>query len=500
MRKNPGLWLCLLMFMLMPSLVWANTLTIEDVDLPEAGSAAKNADVSVYFDLRAGEQAITGITADNCSVLIDGNAPEVKSAEIIPFKDGTRGVGVLFIFPIAKNYDEESFGIRESISNLLKLFNRDIDLLNLIPYDNSATSTGWKKASEGATSKALSEITTESDVLEPNLFTSFSPAIAMLKNLEGVSKKYVVIISDAEGAIVGQPERANQMIGTFTDQLKQNHITPIVIGYSPDGAAAMTNIPLLKRIASNGNGQYFQAERRDAFQQVMTNDVYNYIYGRYIYHAVLDMNNPYLEEKKYNLQLVVKTKTSEDKAAYQIAWPALKKDLLWLWLTIGASVIIIGGVVFFIVARRRDDEEEPEIEEGPQEVCCATCGKVLPKQLYGFNGEFCLSGGLPDCPYYQMPDRGKIQITRGVLADTTFFIKKDMTTIGSYPENDIYLDDKSVSRKHAAIKTDEGKRYEMRDFGSSNGTYVNNEKIDRKFLRDGDILRFGTVETVFKLK
>ena len=500
MRKNPGLWLCLLMFMLMPSLVWANTLTIEDVDLPEPGSAAKNADVSVYFDLRAGEQAITGITAENCTVLIDGNAPEVKEAEMIPFKDGTRGVGVLFIFPIAKNYDEESFGIRESIGNLLKLFNRDIDVLNLIPYDSSATSTGWHKASDGTTSKTLSEITTESEVLEPNLFTSFSPAIAMLKNLEGVSKKYVVIVSDAEGAIVGQPERANQMIGVFTDQLKQNHITPIVVGYSPDGAAAMTNIPLLKRIASNANGQYFQAERRDAFQAVMTNDVYNYIYGRYIYHAVLDMNNPYLEEKKYNLQLVVKTKTSEDKAAYQIAWPALKKDLLWLWLTIGISVIVIGGVVFFIVARRREDDEEPIVDEGPQEVCCATCGKVLPKQLYGFNGEFCLSGGLPDCPYYQMPDRGKIQITRGVLADTTFFIKKDMTTIGSYPENDIYLDDKSVSRKHAAIKTDEGKRYEMRDFGSSNGTYVNNEKIDRKFLRDGDILRFGTVETVFKLK
>ena len=86
------------------------------------------------------------------------------------------------------------------------------------------------------------------------------------------------------------------------------------------------------------------------------------------------------------------------------------------------------------------------------------------------------------------------------MADTTFFIKKDMTTIGSYAENDIYLADKSVSRKHAAIKADEGMRYEIRDFGSSNGVYINNEKIERKFLRDGDLIRFGTVETVFKLK
>ena len=158
------------------------------------------------------------------------------------------------------------------------------------------------------------------------------------------------------------------------------------------------------------------------------------------------------------------------------------------------------AIAAFIIVRRRDEEEEEFVDEGPQEVCCANCGKVIPKQLFGFNGEFCLSGGLPDCPYYQMPDRGKIQITRGPMADTTFFIKKDLTTIGAYPENDIYLADKSVSRKHAAIKTDEGKRYEIRDFGSSNGLYINNEKVDRKFLRDGDLIRFGTVETVFKLK
>ena len=50
------------------------------------------------------------------------------------------------------------------------------------------------------------------------------------------------------------------------------------------------------------------------------------------------------------------------------------------------------------------------------------------------------------------------------------------------------------------IKTDEGKRYEIRDFGSSNGLYINDEKTERKFLRDGDRIRFGTVETVFKLK
>ena len=86
------------------------------------------------------------------------------------------------------------------------------------------------------------------------------------------------------------------------------------------------------------------------------------------------------------------------------------------------------------------------------------------------------------------------------MADTTFFIKKEVTTIGSNADNDIYLSDKSVSRKHAAIKADDGMRYEIRDFGSSNGIYINGEKIDRKFLKDGDIIRFGMIETVCRLK
>lgn len=496
-----GWLLSLMLVLLLPAMAWANTLTITHVDTPEPGSSTEEAELSVYFDIRQGDQmAITGINQENCSVLIEGKKPEVVEHEMLQFADGNRGVGVLFIFPVAKNYAEDSFGIRATLSTLVQLFNRDIDMLNAIPYDISGTPVGWSRASEATLSRALGEMQT-TDVLEPNLFASFQPAISVLENLKNIDQKYVVIISDAEGAIVGNQERALKLIGEFTEQLKKDKITPIVVGYSPDGLAAMTNVSLIKRIATNTGGPYFQAESLSSFQQVIQRDVYNYIFNQYIYHAKLKMaGDNYLDPGKYTMQLVVKTNNSEDKAAIKISWPSLKKNLIWLWCLIGGILLVGGGVAAFIIVRKREEEPDEVIDEGPQEVCCPTCGKILPQQLYGFSGEFCLSGGLPDCPYYQMPDRGKIQITKGPMADTTFFIKKDMTTIGSYPENDIYLADKAVSRKHAAIKTDEGKRYEIRDFGSANGLYINNEKIERKFLKDGDLIRFGTVETVFKLK
>ncbi len=506
MHKTPmilGKFLLLIALSVFPSWALANNLTIVDVETPQEGTPAEEARVSVYFDYRQGENnmAITGINADNCSVNIDGKTPETVRAEVRSFTDGDRGVGILFVFPVAKNYAEESFAIRSTLTTLVQNINRKIDMVNAIPYDSNATPLGWSRASEGSLSRQIGELQT-TDVLEPNLFTSFHVAVNVLSNLQNVAQKYVVIISDAEGAVVGDREQAMRYIGNFVDALKKNDIKPIVVGYSPDGAAAMGNVDLIKRIATNAGGAFFRAENLSMFQQALQRDVYDYIFKQYIYDVTLNMTGDnYLDAGKYNLQLVVKTDGgSGDKSAVKVTWPNLKKNRTWLWVTLGLLAFAGICVGAFIVIRRRNQDEEDYIDEGPQEVVCATCGKPIPQQLFGFKGEFCLSGGLPDCPYYQMPDRGKIQITKGPMADTTFFIKKDMTTIGSYPENDIYLADKSVSRKHAAIKTDEGKRYEIRDFGSSNGLYINNEKTERKFLKDGDLIRFGTVETVFKLK
>lgn len=486
-------------FLILPAFSWAYDLKIIHVDTPKEDTKAAEADISVYFDYRQGDNqmTVTGINAENCTVNIDGKTPKVLKSEVRPFTEGNLGVGVLFVFPIAKNYSEESFAIRSTLVTLIQLMNRPLDQVNAIPYDVTGSPLGWTRASEGNLSRQISELQT-TEVVEPNLFSTFQPAISVLENLQNVSQKYLVFISDAEGAVISDIDRSTRLIGSFTDSLKKNNIKPIIIAYSPDGPGAMSNADVIKRIATNSGGAFFKAESTSAFQKVLTSDVYNYIFKQYIYDATLDMSD--FNEGKYNLQLVVKTNNTEDKDAIKITWPILKKGHLAFILFGGSLFIVVAGIVMFVIFKRRNEENEEIYDDTPQEVCCATCGKPIPKQLFGFNGEFCLSGGIPDCPYYQMPDRGKIQITRGVMADTTFFIKKDVTTIGSNPDNDIYLSDKSVSRKHAAIKADEGKRYEVRDFGSVNGIYINGEKTERKFLKDGDIIRFGSIETIFKLK
>ena len=71
------------------------------------------------------------------------------------------------------------------------------------------------------------------------------------------------------------------------------------------------------------------------------------------------------------------------------------------------------------------------------------------------------------------------------------------TNIGRSPDNQVVLDDPTVSRNHAWIKV-EGEEFLVFDVGSANGTFVNDERVETPTpLENGDVVRFGTVELVF---
>lgn len=71
-----------------------------------------------------------------------------------------------------------------------------------------------------------------------------------------------------------------------------------------------------------------------------------------------------------------------------------------------------------------------------------------------------------------------------------FLINSEKTTIGRSTENDIFLDDVTVSRKHAEI-THKGKQYAVKDCGSLNGTYVDGSVKEESELHDGMELHIG---------
>jgi pSer/pThr/pTyr-binding forkhead associated (FHA) protein len=95
-------------------------------------------------------------------------------------------------------------------------------------------------------------------------------------------------------------------------------------------------------------------------------------------------------------------------------------------------------------------------------------------------------------------DTGMLVVRRGPNAGSTFALDTDTTSIGRHPDSDLFLDDVTVSRRHAVVRRLED-GYEITDVGSLNGTYVNGERIDTVPLEDMDEVQIGRFVLVFLL-
>ncbi|MDY5785369.1 MULTISPECIES: oxoglutarate dehydrogenase inhibitor Odhl [unclassified Corynebacterium] len=87
-------------------------------------------------------------------------------------------------------------------------------------------------------------------------------------------------------------------------------------------------------------------------------------------------------------------------------------------------------------------------------------------------------------------------VKRGPNAGARFLLDRDTTTAGRHPEADIFLDDVTVSRRHAEFRRNEGS-FEVVDVGSLNGTYVNREPRNSQALSAGDEIQIGKFRLVF---
>jgi pSer/pThr/pTyr-binding forkhead associated (FHA) protein len=87
-------------------------------------------------------------------------------------------------------------------------------------------------------------------------------------------------------------------------------------------------------------------------------------------------------------------------------------------------------------------------------------------------------------------------VRRGPNAGSRFLLDENVTTAGRHPESDIFLDDVTVSRRHAEFRRDGG-TFSVRDVGSLNGTYVNRERIETATLAGGDEVQIGKFRLVF---
>ena len=87
-------------------------------------------------------------------------------------------------------------------------------------------------------------------------------------------------------------------------------------------------------------------------------------------------------------------------------------------------------------------------------------------------------------------------VQRGPSAGSRFLLDTDVVTAGRHPDSEIFLDDVTVSRRHAEFRR-RADGFHVSDVGSLNGTYVNRDRIDEVLLQGGDEVQIGKFRLVY---
>lgn len=127
----------------------------------------------------------------------------------------------------------------------------------------------------------------------------------------------------------------------------------------------------------------------------------------------------------------------------------------------------------------------------PDSNFCSVCGAELPGDTASES-----TATHPVITAFDGDGAPMMVITRGSNAGSKFAIVSDVTSIGRHPESSIFLDDVTVSRRHAEIRRRAGS-YHLADVGSLNGTYVGGERVEEVALYEGDQVQVGKFKMVF---
>ena len=87
-------------------------------------------------------------------------------------------------------------------------------------------------------------------------------------------------------------------------------------------------------------------------------------------------------------------------------------------------------------------------------------------------------------------------VKRGPNAGSRFLLDQPVTSAGRHPNSDIFLDDVTVSRRHAEFRR-ENREFRIIDTDSLNGTYVNRKPVASAMLANGDEIQIGKFRLIF---
>lgn len=470
------------------------------VDYVDASEWVRTSSIKFYLDLLDAEyRVIPNLSSQDVEIRVADKPEAIHGLiEVEQFRDTTEGVAVAILMAGHNAYapesveddEEEGEGAegdsipqifpnqKEGVKNFLRKLDPAQDKAAIFIYDENGVRTidtfsGMFPEAVAAVDKARVE---EAQAGQPGVRLAprlFNNILSVLEEKIGVEedlprRKILLIMSDGLDVYSGRPDRIEQMIKDIVQAARDYGVKVFALGATPGNP---DNLRYLKEIAVKTGGAYREI---GAKEWVNIPDIFASVAEEIKKQYVVTLKSEELEGgKPLKFRVIAKTGGRTLEAEYEKDVKLDEKPFDWMKIAWIAGGVLGGLLVIFLLvkligailrARANRPVETAQVAE------------------------------------YTGPSKGRLVVTTGPHAGEEHHLTKDLTTIGKMQGNDIVLNmDDSCSKRHAGIKIDD-MRYELADFGSTNGTFVNGRKINKQFLRDGDRIKVGETEMAFNLK
>lgn len=462
-------------------------------------------DYTIFFSLLgSSQQAIKEVDLKTLKVLdADQEQKELGlgGAELKLLTDRTdRNVAIMFVVANYRAFNDKNSNSRTAVKEFVQRVRTNGDVVGMVTYGTSYKDTAFSPDVNAVAQQV--EGYKDGDDGEPRIIRALNRAANRFSqdlDQQQIDLRYMVIISDGAGAWIGKSDTSfvDKKTTRLARNLQEQGITPIVVGYGPLLGTDEPGLQFLKQLASQANGTYREAQDKEDVLN-LTDAAYNEIYGT---HVLTFKSGDLSPGAQHKIRIAATVDAQKLKSTpYQLYVPESSGDwVLWAAIGGGACLVlgllgaIIFGVVVFIKKRKSGEEEDPDMyyEPEPQMAPAANmqvAGQVAPAMVQ--------DDYVDEAPAQY---HGRLRAKSGPLHGRNYYVVEKVVTIGSADSNHIWLNDGTISKKHAGIRI-KNERFEVHDFGSTNGVFINGRRISQQYLKDGDVIKLGDTELEFTLK
>ncbi|MBT4511571.1 MAG: VWA domain-containing protein [Chloroflexi bacterium] len=509
MKKIRAIKVCFLFILILAADVGALDLFIRSIDTQLWPS------VRIY--LRALDnrgQSIEGLKKED--FLVQTSEQVTPTQRLTPFSDTQEGTDLVLILDTSgtmKGIPLED--AKRAITELLQYATSD-DRFTIITFNDDARLT----AELGIDRQSLNYLVEEIEVAgtQSALFKAVVRGIRYLQDKGRVGRRAVMVVSDGHDESSGA-----YTLDDCIREARTGDIPVFSLGFSKGQEIYLEN---LEKMAERTGGRYAYAATSGELSGLYQ-DMYERLRKQYI--LVCEAPQNLQERQQYPLRVSLRHRGQLTAVSSVFTTPRIpvppepeKNNSSLFWLGGGLLLILAGCGGFWWWSRKKEGgvkksgkqgakKRKPQPAQGKETAPAKEPTQESPQPVE--KQDLSSSSSQAEVPLdKEIPKRRRgdtVLMRKPVLwaelveiaeagEGERFPLWGERVGIGTRPGNDLVLNDQAISGNHVwLIKS--GQRVELEDRGSTNGTFVNGERIKKTDLRDGDRIRMGVSEFIFQL-